>query len=191
MTVLFIGDSNIGRFEQYLGKRDPFDVDSKVSIDFYGISGGCITKSNHVALFGERIAKCNPSCVVMLVGGNDIDAQGSDSLNAELTALRIITVANLWLQRYKLHNIFVCQLTPRKRTRNVTSEYYNILLKEANIVIKRELIEHEHIHYWNLKGMKNSDYDLLKPDGVHFSDIGLEKLRRNVRGIILNCLRQL
>lgn len=179
------------RFEHYLCKSDPFDVDSKVPIEFYGISGGCITKASHVALFEERIAKCNPSCVVMLIGGNDIDAHGSDSSNAEITALRLVTVSNLWLQRYKLHHIYVCQLTPRRRTRHVDTECYNLLMREANIVIKRELAEYPHIHYWNLKGMKNSDCDLLKPDGVHFSDSGFDRLRRNVRGIVLKCSKQL
>ena len=194
MALMLIGNSHITRYQRYLTTRYNDNVfqlsdsaDVNTPIIFHGISGGQVTNSAHVRSLGRAIAVHRPKCLIMQIGGNDLDRQGLNNEIVEEVIFKLCSLAKLWLEQYHLTNIVIAQLLPRFRTRHVPHPVYNDFVKQGNALLKQELSSSGQIRYWRLKGLKQSQREVYC-DGVHMNNVGFAKYHKNIRGAVIHCL---
>ena len=188
-SVLFIGSSHVKRFERYIRDNDllHYNVDQRLEVNFFGISGGRITQSSHVRMLQDAIQRHRPDILFVQIGGNDLDQPGVDS--AQAIAFKLLSLGMMWKTRYHIKSVVIGQFMFRTRTRTVTPEQYNELVLEANKLLKAESDGNRDITVWSHKGLKNPTSPCLL-DGVHLNHAGLHKFYRNTRGAILQCLKK-
>lgn len=191
MACLLIGSSHIERLRQFLPDNNPFQLSDNPEIQFHGISGGRVLRSDHVQSFETVVGSVRPSRIVMQIGGNDLDSKdvsgdtsGLDIDHIVLILSKIAALARLFITRYHVNHVVICQFLFRETTRHVEVEKYNSMVLEANRMLKDMLQSEQGVHYWKLKGLKEGDN--LFVDGVHLSSISQAKYSRNIRGAIIH-----
>jgi len=190
MNVLVLGSSHIRRLHNYIDRfanLTNFDLDGQISVNYFGISGGRITNSEHCYRWDWSVVSINPEHVVVQLGGNDLDVVKADKESAEEIVLKIIAFCHTFISRHKVQHVTILQFLNRQSTRHVPPDTYNKLIKYANEYLKSELSSYPCLHYWNLKGLKHSESQTLV-DGVHFNDLGNHKYFKNIRGAIIQSL---
>ena len=185
--VLIIGSSHVNRFEKFVKEQglENFNIESNVDVRFCGISGGKITSTAHVNRLSRAIELQRPEFVIVQIGGNDIDSTDMGNDNVECVMLRLVNLCELFSSKYKLTRVFINQLLPRSKTRNISTDLYNEYVHQANKVLKREAMPRESIVYWKLKGFSHPT-ETVFADGVHMNQSGFRKYYRHIRGAILH-----
>ena len=83
-----------------------------------------------------------------------------------------------------VQHIIIAQLLPRYDTRHCDPVIYNDCVISVNRLLKCKLSGIRNIHYWKLKGLKQSNN--LFTDGVHLSTASQRKYYKNIRGAIIH-----
>ena len=94
----------------------------------------------HVRDFERTIRQFKPSRIVFQIGGNDLDSIDANYGSAETIIHRIISISNLFLQRYNLEDVIIAQLLTRSQTVHCDLSLYNELVVAANRLLKDEFI---------------------------------------------------
>lgn len=191
MACLLIGSSHIERLRIFLPEDNPFQLSDNALVHFHGISGGRILRSDHVQSYETEVRRIRPSRIIMQIGGNDLDSKEvkgesgvPDLDHVVLVISKIAALARLFISRYHVNNVIVCQFLFRETTRHVEVDRYNLMVLEANRLLKEMLKSDRQVHYWNLKGLKKAEN--LFVDGVHLSPISQVKYYRNIRGAVIH-----
>lgn len=191
MACLLIGSSHIERLRIFLPENNPFQLSDNPDVQFHGISGGRILRSDHVRSFEAEVERVRPCRIIMQIDGNDLDSKDvkgdsriPDLDHIVLVVSKIAALARLFITRYHVNNVIVCQFLFRETTRHVEVDTYNTMVLEANRLLKEMLKSDTQVHYWNLKGLKKGENIFV--DGVHLSPISQAKYYRNIRGAIIH-----
>lgn len=105
------------------------------------------------------------------IAENDIDSPHADEDSVEEVVLKLIALCDLFVSRYRVNSVYICQLVPRFTTRNSPVDLYNKLIIVANLFLKQESNKRSSVMYWKMKGLKNSKTENLC-DGVYINKIG-------------------
>lgn len=191
MACLLMGSSHIERLRTFLPENNPFQLSDNSDIHFHGISGGKILRSDHVQSYEAEVGRIRPSRIIMQIGGNDLDSKDVKGVSGVpdldhivLVVSKIVAIARLFITRYHVNNVIVCQFLFRETTRHVEVDTYNLMVLEANKLLKEMLRSDGQVHYWNLKGLKKGENIFV--DGVHLSPTSQCKYYRNIRGAIIH-----
>ena len=188
MSVLVLGSSHVGHFRNYMRrhKHNKFNIENLETVNYCAISGGKINNSSHIQVYKEAIARHKPSCVIIQLGGNDLDSCDSDE-DIEILVFRLVAVCKMF-QRNGLQRIYVNQFIHRTKPRYTSSHVYATRVIKANRMLKEELKTDNSIFYWKIKGFADPVSEVFR-DGVHLNIAGLHKYFRHVRGAILHFLQ--
>jgi len=187
MSVLIAGSSHVRRLNDYVEARQAFknfDLHN-INVEFYGIGGGRVMNSGHTSQINSKIQSSQPDHVVLHIGGNDLDVIQVNEQYCEELVLKLVLLAETFISRHRLQSVTICELLPRQKTRHITVEKYNYFKKITNKFIKKELVAKSKIHFWKIKGVKESLENLFG-DGVHFNDDGNLRYYRSIRGALIN-----
>ena len=188
MACLLMGSSHIEKLRRFLTENNPLRLSHDSPVHFHGISGGRILRSDHAQSFETEVGRRRPSRVIIQIGGNDLDSKDLkgdlDIDHIVLVISKIVALARHFINRYHVNHVIVCQFLFREITRHVQVETYNLMVVEANKMLKEMLKSDQQIHYWNLKGLKQGEN--LFEDGVHLSDRSQVKYFRSIRGAAIH-----
>lgn len=188
MSVLVLGDSHIRRLEQFVNRKhasNPFNLQGPIfPVRFHGISGGRITNRFHIQTFESLLRQFQPARVILHISGNDLDVPDLNMDTVKIVIHRIIALSQLFTERHGVGTVVLPQLLPRGVTRNCSVQQYNDMVIAANRMLKDELKNISHVHYWKLNGLKQADNLLV--DGVHLTNTSQAKYYRNIRGAIIH-----
>ena len=191
MAYLLMGSSHIEKLRLFLSESNPLQLSGESEVHFHGILGGRILRSDHVKSFETEVGRTKPSRIIIQIGGNDLDSVDikcdSDNVDIDhivLVLTKIVALARLFITRFHVEHVAVCQFLFRDKTRHINVKLYNSMVVEANRMLKDMLKFDQQIHYWNLKGLKERE-DLFY-DGVHLTDRSLLKYFRNIRGAAIH-----
>ena len=191
-SILIMGSSHINRFEHYIQNRpalNNLNIQGNVTINYFGISGGQVLKSDHCQQWETAMQLYQPEHLVVQIGGNDLDSADQSVAKTEEIIYRLVSLLQLFKSRYNVRHVTILQFINRTSTRNTSPNIYNQTVIQANRLLKTILINNPNIHYWNLRGVKNS-YANIFLDGVHFNNHGNFKYFRNIRGAITTSLNR-
>ena len=74
MNVLVLGSSHIRRLHDYIDRianLTNFELDGKISVNYFGIWVGRITNSEHCYKWDWSVESINPQHMVVHLGGSD------------------------------------------------------------------------------------------------------------------------
>jgi hypothetical protein len=141
MNVLVLGSSRIRRLHDYIDRfadLTNFNLNGQISVNYFGISGGRITNSEHCYRWDWSVESINPEHVVVQLGGHDLDVVKADKEVAEEIALKIIVFCHTFISIHKVQHVTIVQFLNRQSTWHVPPDTYNKLVKYANEYLKSE-----------------------------------------------------
>ena len=188
MTSLCIGDSHINRFKAFVGKSlssNVYNISSLQDVQYYGVSGGRVSKKEHLTLFHSAIHRFRPSHVIVVIGGNDLDSAEPD-FDMNCVVFRLVTFLTQIKNFYHLRSVTVLSIFHRTCTRHVSLETFHQRLQMANQILKEQCLIHS-ITHWKLRWFAASRKPILC-DGVHLNTLGQYKLLRQLHGVFLHHL---
>lgn len=188
MTILCVGDSHVTRFGAFIDRQDAadiFKIEDLPQVNFFGISGGAVTNPRHLRTILAVIQDHRPSCLVVHMGGNDLDSRGNAIDNVVFGLTAFLTQIQV---QFNIPRITVMRFMPRERTRNIDPQTYNERVVLANTKLKSQC-QQVGLVYWRMKGFTNSREQIFT-DGVHLNSLGMRKYFRQLRGIFLSFLQQ-
>ena len=182
MATLVIGSSHIKHFEIYLNEENlkDFGLHDCPVIHMFGISGGKISRPDHLGMLKEEVFSINPHHLIVHIGGNDLDSD----LDFEEMVFKLIAFLTQCRNSTAIKRITVLQFIQRSKTRELNVPNYNAKVVRANRFLRDQLTNIPNINYWNLKRMKNIDM-ILDGGGVHFSPQGMWNYYKNFRSAIM------
>lgn len=189
MSTLFVGDSHVNRLRTHVGTEHPssivFNIAGLPSVSFYGISGGLVSNNKHLSLITAAVRQRRPRHVIACIGGNDLDTS-DPGWNPEILITRLVTFLTQLKNCFNLRKVTILSFFPRERTRHVSPETYRQRTMEANQLLC-DLCAQHHLKFWKLRGFTDSSHPILC-DGVHLNVYGMNKLLRQLRGVLLSQL---
>lgn len=151
----------IEKLRLFLSESNPLELSGETEVHFHGISGGRFLRSDHVKYFGTAANHTRPSRVIIQIGGNDLDSVDAkcdletfDIDHIVLTLTKVMALARLFITRFNVEHVVVCQFLFREKTRHINVKLYNSMVIETNNMLKDMLRSEQQIHYWNLIGLK-------------------------------------
>ena len=183
--TLIVGDSHVARLTEFVF-NPPHEYEGRVNpqmgldadVIFHGIGGRTTAKITERDL--TVLSDIDPHVIVLLVGGNDLCAPEATSLQVA-SAIHDLAVTLAQLDRCQ--EVFVCAIPLREKCPRVTPSFNN-RVQHCNNILGDLLEPEEMIDFFSLRGLYNSPTPLYI-DGVHFSNKGLYKLYRSVRGAVM------
>ena len=188
MTSLCFGDSHINRLKAFVRKSpssDVYNISSLRDVNYYGVSGGRVSKKEHLTLFNSAIRRFRPTHVIVLIGGNDLDSAEPD-FDVHCVVFKLVTFLTQIKKLYDLKSVTVLSIFHRTCIRHVPLHIFNQRLQLANQMLKEQCVIHC-ITFWKLRGFAESQKPILC-DGVHLNTHGQYKLLRQLRGVFLHHL---
>lgn len=188
MTILCVGDSHVKRFGAFIDRQDSADVfkiEDFPQVNFFGISGGAVTNPRHLRTILAVIQEHRPSCLVVHMGGNDLDSRGNATDNVVFGLTAFLTQIRV---QFNIPRKTVMRFMPRDRTRNIDPQTYNERVVLANTKLKSQCQQFGLV-YWRMEGFTNSREQIVTDD-VHLNSLGMRKYFRQLRGIFLSFLQQ-
>lgn len=82
-----------------------------------------------------------------------------------------MALCDLFVSRYRVNSVYICQLVPRFTIRHCPVDFYNKLIIVANQLSKQEANKRSSVMDWKMKGLNNSKTENLC-DWVHMNNIG-------------------
>ena len=136
MSILLIGSSHIYWHERFVqdNKVQDYRRPDCPHVHYIGIRGGRITNSNRTRRLEHHISVIRPRHLLIHIGGNDLDEVESDY---QLIISRLLLFCNHCIAQYGITSVRVFQLMPRRVTRNLPVETYNMKVSEANTYLKQ------------------------------------------------------
>lgn len=193
VRVQIFGDSHIKRFNRYVMEQRQFCNDyftfSKLSTSIVGISGCRVRRSRDMKVLEREVQNQRPKKLVLYIAENDIDSPHADEDSVKEVVLKLMVLCDLFVSRYRVNSIYICQLVPRFTTRHCPVDLYNKLIIVANQLLKQEPNKRSSVMYSKMKGLKNSKTENLC-DGVHMNNIGNIKYYRAIRGAVIHAIKQ-
>ena len=195
-TILLLGSSHICKFENFIKKKgtvNPFQlVTPRPRVKFLGISGGRMNKPGHIRQFEDAVQIIRPDKIIIQIGGNVLDCKdipGPDRVQEREQFIanfadKLISTSRTLVNKPGVQHIIIAQLLPHYDTRHCDPVIYNDCVISVNRLLKCKLSGIPNIHYWKLKGLKQSNN--LFTDGVHLSTASQRKYYKNIRGTIIH-----
>lgn len=128
VRVQIFGDSHIKRFNRYVMEQRQFCNDyftfSKLSTSIVGISGCRVRRSRDMKVLEREVQNQRPKKLVLYIAENDIDSPHADEDSVKEVVLKLMVLCDLFVSRYRVNSIYICQLVPRFTTRHCPVDLY-------------------------------------------------------------------
>lgn len=142
LRVLIFGDSHIKRLNRYVMEQrqfcNAFFTFSNISTSIVGISGGRVRRSSDMKVIEQEVQSRRPNDLVLHIAWNDIDSPHADEDSVKEVVLKLMALCDLFVSRYRVNSVYICQLVPRFTTRHCPLDLYNKLIIAANKLLKQE-----------------------------------------------------
>ena len=113
MTILCIGDSDVKRFDAYIGNRrassELFDIVNLPHVDFFGISGGAVNNSRHLETVLAAVQHYRPTCLIVHLGGNDLDCR---EVTVDSVIYKLVAFLTQIRRQFNINHITVPRYMP-------------------------------------------------------------------------------
>ena len=186
-NALLLGSSDICKFENFINRKNsenPYCLDDpRIDVHYYGISGGRIYNDKHRDRLQKAVSTIKPDRLILQIGGNDLDSANLSEDYSRKVVDKIVETCTFYVKDYGVEHVIICQFLPRFDTRQCDIDVYNDCVITANQYMKLTLHSESNIHYWKMKGLKDSENF---KDGVHLSDLAQDKYYRCIRGALIH-----
>ena len=90
--VTLYWDSHVNKiaFVKKSPSSNVYNISSLQDVHYYGVSGGRVSKKEHLTLFHAAIRRFRPSHVIVHIGGTDLDSAQPD-FNVKRDVLKLVT----------------------------------------------------------------------------------------------------
>ena len=110
LPVLIAGSSHVRRQGQHVSAlpNGNFNITTApLDAIFFGIRDGKLENEQHVAAIENEIQRRHPYCLILHIGGNDLDTTDLDDIFCQRLALKLALMAKTFLIRHNIQFVFV------------------------------------------------------------------------------------
>ena len=185
--VLIAGSSHVRRLGQRVSAlpNGNFNITTApLDAISFGIRSGKLENEQHVVAIKYETQRRHPYCLILYIGGNDLDTTDLDDMFCQRLALKLALMAKTFLLRHNIQLVFVCELFPRETPRNVSAEKYNKYKRLFNKLLKGEIKKMNYVCFLKIRGIEETKEDVFS-DGVHLNMEGTTRYYRSIREALL------
>ncbi|KAI0207861.1 hypothetical protein LSAT2_007513 [Lamellibrachia satsuma] len=197
-NVLFLGDSHVVRFEQYISAPNrswpgsPFEFGVSICTrkpHYMGITDTTVCSLSSTTRLQE-IAYLHPDIVVLHLTGNELDTVSGPT--PQSVGMQMYSLAKKLLA-VGVKQVVICQMVTQDSWRQLSPEEGEARVSRINEFLQAACSGCTQICYWCHSGFwkTHTSVTLFEKDGVHFNDWGNYKLFRSYRGALQTAARRI